>query len=111
MPRDKPGQSGRPLIIQRNGGTPIGQSRWPIQRTSRPQARTYARHAYLRTSSATNVGADKDSDRRQREAIAAFASRAGYELVSDRIRLVRHAWGWMLTAARSIGFTCRHPPQ
>jgi DNA invertase Pin-like site-specific DNA recombinase len=38
---------------------------------------------YLRTSSAANVGADKDSDRRQREAIAAFASRAGYELVGE----------------------------
>jgi hypothetical protein len=33
--------------------------------------------AYLRTSSAANVGADKDSDRRQREAIQAFARRAG----------------------------------
>ena len=31
--------------------------------------------AYLRTSSAANVGADKDSDKRQRSAIAAFASR------------------------------------
>ena len=39
--------------------------------------------AYLRTSSAANVGADKDSDRRQREAIAAFAKRAGYELVAE----------------------------
>src|SRR5262245_36507478 len=36
--------------------------------------------AYLRTSSAANVGPDKDSDRRQRDAIAAFAKRAGYEL-------------------------------
>jgi DNA invertase Pin-like site-specific DNA recombinase len=39
--------------------------------------------AYLRTSSAANVGPDKDSDRRQREAIAAFASRARYELVAE----------------------------
>ena len=39
--------------------------------------------AYLRTSSAANVGADKDSDRRQREAIQAFAGRAGYELVAE----------------------------
>jgi DNA invertase Pin-like site-specific DNA recombinase len=39
--------------------------------------------AYLRTSSAANVGADKDSDKRQREAIAAFAKRAGYELVAE----------------------------
>jgi hypothetical protein len=33
--------------------------------------------------SAANVGADKDSDRRQREAIAAFARRAGYDLVGE----------------------------
>ena len=39
--------------------------------------------AYLRTSSATNVGADKDSDKRQRVAIASFARRAGYELVDE----------------------------
>src|SRR5687767_1577095 len=39
--------------------------------------------AYLRTSSAANVGADKDSDRRQREAIEAFARRAGYEIVGE----------------------------
>jgi Resolvase, N terminal domain len=32
---------------------------------------------YLRTSSAANVGADKDSDKRQRAAIEAFAKRAG----------------------------------
>jgi hypothetical protein len=39
--------------------------------------------AYLRTSSAANVGADKDSDKRQREAIAAFAKRAGFILVGE----------------------------
>jgi phosphoglycolate phosphatase-like HAD superfamily hydrolase len=39
--------------------------------------------AYLRTSSAANVGADKDSERRQRQAIEAFAKRAGYELVAE----------------------------
>src|SRR5215470_13099198 len=39
--------------------------------------------SYLRTSSAANVGADKDSDRRQREAIQTFAKRAGYELVAE----------------------------
>ena len=39
--------------------------------------------SYLRTSSAANVGADKDSDRRQREAIEAFTRRAGYELVAE----------------------------
>lgn len=37
--------------------------------------------AYLRTSSATNVGADKDSERRQRAAIEAFAKRTGMEIV------------------------------
>src|SRR5262249_5722287 len=37
----------------------------------------------LRTSSATNVGADKDSDKRQRATIAAFARRAGYDLVGE----------------------------
>jgi DNA invertase Pin-like site-specific DNA recombinase len=39
--------------------------------------------AYLRTSSAANVGAEKDSDRRQREAIQAFARGAGYDLVGE----------------------------
>jgi DNA invertase Pin-like site-specific DNA recombinase len=39
--------------------------------------------AYLRTSSAANVGVDKDSDRRQREAIKAFASRAGFTIVDE----------------------------
>src|SRR5262245_32600969 len=39
--------------------------------------------AYLRTSSAANVGSDKDSDRRQRDAIMAFAKRAGYELAGE----------------------------
>jgi DNA invertase Pin-like site-specific DNA recombinase len=39
--------------------------------------------AYLRTSSAANVGADKDSDKRQRAAIASFAKRAGFEIVAE----------------------------
>lgn len=39
--------------------------------------------AYLRTSSAANVGSDKDSDKRQRAAIEAFAKSAGYELVGE----------------------------
>ena len=37
--------------------------------------------AYLRTSSATNIGADKDSEKRQRAAIEAFAKRAGFEII------------------------------
>jgi len=39
--------------------------------------------AYLRTSSATNVGADKDSDKRQRAAIEAFAKHAGFTIVGE----------------------------
>lgn len=39
--------------------------------------------AYLRTSSATNIGADKDSEPRQREAIARFARSAGFEVVEE----------------------------
>jgi DNA invertase Pin-like site-specific DNA recombinase len=39
--------------------------------------------AYLRTSSAANVGADKDSDKRQRRAIEAFAKHAGVVVVGE----------------------------
>ena len=39
--------------------------------------------AYLRTSSRTNVGAEKDSDKRQRAAIEAYAKAAGYEIVEE----------------------------
>ena len=39
--------------------------------------------AYLRTSSAANVGADKDSDKRQRTAIEAFAKSAGFKIVGE----------------------------
>ena len=39
--------------------------------------------AYFRTSSETNVGADKDSLPRQRAAVAAFAKAAGYEIISE----------------------------
>ncbi|MCP3444582.1 recombinase family protein [Bradyrhizobium sp. CCGUVB14] len=39
--------------------------------------------AYIRTSSAANVGADKDSDKRQRAAIEGFAKRAGCVLVGE----------------------------
>ena len=39
--------------------------------------------AYLRTSSAANVGSDKDSDKRQRAAIASFAKAHGYRIVDE----------------------------
>ena len=39
--------------------------------------------AYLRTSSAANVGSDKDSAQRQREAIAAYAKGANFTLMAE----------------------------
>jgi DNA invertase Pin-like site-specific DNA recombinase len=39
--------------------------------------------AYLRTSSAANVGGDKDSDKRQRDAIQRYAKAAGFALVGE----------------------------
>ena len=51
-----------------------------FQQTCRVKIKAFA---YLRTSSAANVGADKDSDKRQREAIEAFAKRAGYVIVAE----------------------------
>ena len=39
--------------------------------------------AYIRTSSAANVGPDKDSDKRQRAAIESFAKRVGFTLVGE----------------------------
>lgn len=36
---------------------------------------------YMRTSSSTNIGQDKDSDKRQRAAIEAYAKSAGYVIV------------------------------
>jgi DNA invertase Pin-like site-specific DNA recombinase len=39
--------------------------------------------AYYRTSSAANVGEDKDSLKRQREAVEAYAKRAGLEVIGE----------------------------
>jgi DNA invertase Pin-like site-specific DNA recombinase len=39
--------------------------------------------AHLRTNSAAHVGADKDSDRRQREAIATFVKHAGFTVIEE----------------------------
>lgn len=39
--------------------------------------------AYMRTSSASNVGADKDSEQRQRAAIQQFADRNGYVIAES----------------------------
>jgi DNA invertase Pin-like site-specific DNA recombinase len=47
------------------------------------QSKSVPAIAYLRTSSAANVGDDKDSDKRQRAAIAAFAKARGYDVVAE----------------------------
>jgi DNA invertase Pin-like site-specific DNA recombinase len=39
--------------------------------------------AYFRTSSAANVGTDKDSERRQREAVTTYAKTAGIAVVAE----------------------------
>jgi DNA invertase Pin-like site-specific DNA recombinase len=39
--------------------------------------------AYFRTSSETNVGADKDTLKRQRDAVTKFAKRAGYDVIAE----------------------------
>jgi DNA invertase Pin-like site-specific DNA recombinase len=39
--------------------------------------------AYLRTSSAANVSADKDSEQRQRAAITGFARANGYQIETE----------------------------
>lgn len=39
--------------------------------------------AYYRTSSAANVGADKDSEKRQRAAVESFARRAGFQMIDE----------------------------
>jgi DNA invertase Pin-like site-specific DNA recombinase len=39
--------------------------------------------AYLRTSSAANVGGDKDSDARQRDAIGRYAKAVGFDVVAE----------------------------
>jgi DNA invertase Pin-like site-specific DNA recombinase len=39
--------------------------------------------AYFRTSSETNVGQDKDTLKRQREAVTKYAASAGYQLIAE----------------------------
>ncbi len=52
------------------------------KRTTRNSARISA-VGYLRTSSATNVGGDKDSDKRQRAAIQRFCKAADYVIADE----------------------------
>src|ERR1700679_2872952 len=39
--------------------------------------------SYLRTSSETNVGADKDTLKRQREAVTKYAQVGGYQIIAE----------------------------
>jgi Resolvase, N terminal domain len=72
------GPFGRAPVSWRGDGLGSGYMRT----TKMPKKRVEA-VAYLRTSSATNVGPDKDSDKRQRDAIQAFAKCAGYVIVDE----------------------------
>lgn len=62
-------------LFFRKGTTP-----WFLSTMAKP--RTHA-VAYLRTSSAANAGADKDSGKRQRAAIATYAKAAGYIIAEE----------------------------
>jgi DNA invertase Pin-like site-specific DNA recombinase len=63
----------------------LGHSHHSPARGAKKPAKTDASKAvaYLRTSSAANVGADKDSEKRQRQAITAYAKAAKFEIAAD----------------------------
>jgi len=48
-----------------------------------PRKNSITAVAYYRTSSAGNVGADKDSQKRQREAVQAYAKAHGYDIIRE----------------------------
>lgn len=54
----------------------------PMAPINREEVTVIKAVAYMRTSSSTNVGEGKDSEPRQRAAIAAYAAAAGYEIVA-----------------------------
>jgi hypothetical protein len=81
--------------------------------------------AYLRTSSAANVDADKDSDKRQREAIQRYAKQAGFAVIDEFCTFLRRhrlhrperrggnatsAWPFALDWLRALASTGEHPP-
>jgi resolvase-like protein len=70
------------VLIHRPPGI-VKRTRRPLTSLRRGRKAKLEAVAYLRTSSAANVGADKDSDRRQRAAIAGFAKRSGIEVVGE----------------------------
>ena len=47
-----------------------------------PRKNSITAVAYYRTSSAGNVGADKDSEKRQRAAVQAYAKAHGYDIIN-----------------------------
>jgi Resolvase, N terminal domain len=59
-------------------GRPTDNGNKPMLRKELPKA-----IAYFRTSSETNVGADKDSLQRQRQAVVKYAQAAGYEVIAE----------------------------
>lgn len=62
----------------------IGNAETPKNLGDKEMAREMRKAvAYLRTSSAANVGADKDSDKRQLAAIHAYARANGFEIVGE----------------------------
>ena len=65
-------------IVHGSGNSARASNTDVIKRVCRPYTPAIA---YLRTSSAANVGADKGSDKRQRDAIAAYAKHAGFAVV------------------------------
>jgi DNA invertase Pin-like site-specific DNA recombinase len=48
-----------------------------------PRKNSITAVAYYRTSSAGNVGADKDSEKRQRAAVQAYAKAHGYDIIKE----------------------------
>ncbi len=79
--------------------------------------------AYLHTSSATNVGSNKDSEKRQRAGVAAYARRGGLEIVGEQynapvsgadpsdartgfINLLEHVEGAGIRAEAGSPFAC-----
>jgi DNA invertase Pin-like site-specific DNA recombinase len=76
----------RPFRLLRNPSFCMVFSRYPYRIEGKlmgKKGKLVEAVAYIRTSSAANVGADKDSDKRQRTAIEGFAKRTGFELVGE----------------------------
>ena len=69
--------------------------------------------AYLRTSSAVNVGTDKDSEKRQRHVIQGFAKCAGFGvrtvIVEDASRFARELMAQELGITLLISRGVRRP--